>query len=111
MTFGTLLRSLREKQGVGIKKLAPDLDVSYTYLSKLENDRVSPSTAVVERVANYFEYNRDALLLAADKIPADVLQILKNNPEEAIEYLRKEYSKARVGADERKFPKHFRKSK
>src|ERR1700674_5024380 len=38
MEFGQLLRQLRTKTGIGIKRLAPELHVSYTYLSKLENN-------------------------------------------------------------------------
>ena len=93
MTFGQILKNLREQRGVGIKKLAPELQVSYTYLSKLENNKVSPSEVMVDRVATYFGYSKDGMMLAANKIPPDVLEILKRNPESAIEYLRREFSK------------------
>jgi len=43
MEFGVLLRDLRRKKGIGIKQLAPELAVSYTYLSKLEHNQVRPS--------------------------------------------------------------------
>ena len=35
---GDILRQLRANKGVGIKRLAPELGVTYTYLSKLENN-------------------------------------------------------------------------
>ena len=101
MTFGRLLKNLRERRGLGIKKLAPELQVNYTYLSKLENNKVSPSEAMVGRVATYFGYSKDEMMLAANRIPPDVLEILKRNPESAIEYLRKEYSKPRAQLNER----------
>ena len=111
MEFGTLLKNLREKEGVGIKRLAPVLDVSYTYLSKLENNKVRPSEEVVGRVAAYFNYSKDELLLAADKIPTDVLDILKNNPQEAIEYLRKQFARPRIKTDARQSVEDPRKSR
>jgi len=88
MSFGNLLRELREKENIGIKKLAPRLNVNYTYLSKLENDKVIPSKKFIERIAHYFKYDLDKLLISANKIPDDIREILKNNPKDAIEFLR-----------------------
>ena len=92
MDFGALLKNLRGKSGLSIKRLAPELDVNYTYLSKLENNKVSPSEELVERVSHYFAYSKEELLLAANKIPKDVLEILRENPAEAIAFLRKEFA-------------------
>jgi HTH-type transcriptional regulator, competence development regulator len=86
-----LLRQLRDEDKTGIKKLAPALGVSYTYLSKLENGVAAPSEEFVERVANYFHRDKNHLLLAAGKVPAEVLEILQNNPDQAIEFLRKRF--------------------
>ena len=77
-----------EQQGLGIKRLAPELGVTYSYLSKLENKDLSPSEEFVNRVAKYFHYDADRLLLAAGKVPPEVLKILRENPDEAVEYLR-----------------------
>ena len=92
MSFGSLLKTLREKTGLSLKRLAPELDVDYTYLSKLENNKVNPSEELVDRMSNYFSYSKEELLLAANKIPEDVLKILRENPTEAIAFLRKEFS-------------------
>jgi len=105
------MRNLREREGLGIKKLAPELKVSYSYLSKLENNKVSPSEAMVHRVAKYFKYSKDEMLLAANRVPLDVLKILKSNPEAAIEYLRKEFSTPGVSVNESKLPPNTRKPK
>jgi len=76
---------------VGIKKLAPELGVSYSYLSKLENNQIRPSEELVQRVANYFSYDQDRLLLAAEKVPPDILRILRENPDDAIDFLRAQF--------------------
>lgn len=91
MTFGGTIRELRRKEGIGIKKLAPRLRVDHTYLSKLENDRAMPGEELVGRFAKYFKYDADELLVLADRIPEDVRQILRENPREAINFLRKRF--------------------
>jgi transcriptional regulator with XRE-family HTH domain len=91
MRFGKLLRQLRATRGLGIKKLAPELGVTYSYLSKLENSEVGPSEDMVGRVAKYFGYDKNRLLLSAGKVPPDVLEILQNHPEEAVEFLKERF--------------------
>ncbi len=94
MEFGDILKELRTKSEIGIKRLAPELGVNYTYLSKLENNQVRPSEELVERVANYFHYDRDRLLLAANRVPPEVLQILREHPDDAIELLRERFGRS-----------------
>ena len=90
-TFGRVLRELRRNSGVGIKRFGPQLGVSYSYVSKLENDVMPPSAGFVQRAADYFEVDPNLLLLAAGKVPADVMRILQDYPEEALELLRKRF--------------------
>jgi transcriptional regulator with XRE-family HTH domain len=93
MRFSEKLRRLRHGAGLSIKKLAPQLEVNYTYLSKLENDEVNPSAELVERVARYFGVPQDGLLLSAGKIPDEVVEILRNHPEEAIAILKEKFGR------------------
>jgi transcriptional regulator with XRE-family HTH domain len=99
MPFGEVLRSLRTAQGIGLKRLAPDLGVTYGYLSKLENDLVRPSPELIQRVAHYFDYESDTLFRLAQKIPPDVLDILREHPEEAVSYLRERFGGADADRD------------
>ena len=94
MKFGKILRQLRLESGKGIKSLAPELKVNYTYLSKLENETISPSEELVSRVAEYFGFDRDALLLSAGKVPEDILQILRDHPSDATAFLRRQFGEA-----------------
>lgn len=95
MNFGETLRSLRRQRGIGIKKLAPELGINYTYLSKLENTTMAPSADMVARVAGYFNYDYDRLLISAGKVPDEILTILRDNPEEAVAFLRHHFGKHR----------------
>ena len=94
MRFGEILRQLRLESRQGIKKLAPELGVNYSYLSKLENGYIGPSAEFVARVANYFNYDRNRLLLSAGKVPEEILTILRENPDEALTYLRQRFGVA-----------------
>jgi hypothetical protein len=57
-----------------------------------------PSPELVGRVAEYFDYDRDQLLLSAGKVPDEILAILRENPQEALEYLRERFG-AKVGGE------------
>ncbi len=100
MEFGETLRDLRTRQKVGLKKLAPELGVTYSYLSKLENGQTRPSDQLVTRVAAYFDYDSDTLMLAASRVPPDVLEILRAHPEEAIRVLRERFGTRDGGGPE-----------
>ncbi len=89
--FSIVFRKIRQQKGYSIKKLAPELKVGYSYLSKIENGQRSPSGRFVEKVAAFFGYDKEDLMLRAGKIPDDVLSILRNNPRKAIEFLRREF--------------------
>jgi HTH-type transcriptional regulator, competence development regulator len=91
--FAEILRDLRNRAGLGIKRLAPELGVSYTYLSKLENNAVAPSEELVGKVATYFNYDRDRLLISAGKVPAEILRILQNHPDDAVDFLRERFGR------------------
>ncbi len=99
--FGTLMRRLREQKGYSIKRLASSLRVNYTYLSKIENSVSIPSEEFIERIAEVFQVDAEELKLQAGKIPDDIKRILKENPRQAIEYLRREFGRKSDQPDER----------
>ena len=90
-SFGAVLKSLRNAKGYSIKTLAEQVEVNYTYLSKLENGHSSPSEDFIERIATFFNYDKEELMVRAGKIPEDILEIVARNPKEALHFLRKEF--------------------
>ena len=56
---------------MGIKRLAPELGVSYTYLSKLENNELTSSEKFVQRAARYFKTDRNQITLAKIMVEQD----------------------------------------
>jgi transcriptional regulator with XRE-family HTH domain len=91
------VRDLRKKKGVGLKRMAPEIEVEYTYLSKIENGYVLPSADVLNRIARYLDYDKDELMILADRMPADIRDILRDNPREALEFLRERFGKRGSG--------------
>lgn len=93
MTLGNTLRKLRKEKGVGIKVMAPEIEVDHSYLSKIENGYVIPSAVVLNKMAKYLNYDRDELMVLADRIPEDIKEILRTRPREAMRFLRERFGK------------------
>ncbi|GAA5509512.1 helix-turn-helix transcriptional regulator [Novipirellula caenicola] len=85
MTFGQRVRELRKIQGFTLRELAPEAGVSYTYLSKVENERLDfgeyPSEALIRRLASALKADEEELMLLADKVPASIRKRLRERPD------------------------------
>ncbi len=92
-SFGTLLKSLRKKRDLSIKNLSKHLNVNYTYISKMENGRSLPSKDILSKIADIFNYDKEELFIRAGKMPEDIIDILRENPKEAANFLRRNFSK------------------
>lgn len=89
MTFGEMLRHLRKQHHFSQRELAERLGVSFTYLSKLENNRMErpPSEEFIRNLARELDADADKLLLLAERVPTDVADIIVERPE-SVELLR-----------------------
>lgn len=77
MTFGKYLRSLRVTKGVSQKKLAEEGGIDFTYLSKIENDRMPPpSEEVLKKMAAFLGEDENTLILKARKIPSQIKEMI-----------------------------------
>ncbi len=85
-----LLRRLRAEQGRSLRGAARDLGVDPSYLSRVENGERQPSGELEERISSHYGLERDSLDLAAGRVPADVLEILRRHPD-ALDELRRRY--------------------
>jgi transcriptional regulator with XRE-family HTH domain len=89
MTLGTRIRALRLETKLSQRDLADRVakrlkeedrgGLDFTYLSKIENDRLVPSAAVILALASELKANSDELLALAGKAPADVGDMLKKS--------------------------------
>lgn len=82
MTFGQRLRELRKGSGLSQRELAQRAGIDFTYLSKIENDRMPPpSEKTVRRLAEELGADADELTLLAGKIPSDIVETMRKSPE------------------------------
>lgn len=75
-TFGQKLREYRLRAGKTQEELADAIDVDFTYVSKIENDKARPPKRErIEQAAHYLDLDQEEeidLLLLAEKLPSDV---------------------------------------
>lgn len=62
MNFGERLRSLRTKKEYSLRKMAEELDISFSALGKYERNEHQPDFDTLEKIADYFEVSIDWLL-------------------------------------------------
>lgn len=75
--FGDLLKKLRKNRGYSQRDLAASVGVDYTYLSKIENGVLPPpSDETIIRIAQALGIQTDELLLAANRVPPDVTDLV-----------------------------------
>ena len=79
--FGTRLRDLRRAKNISQRELADRVGVDFSYISKLENNRLPPPAAdTVEKICAALGVSGDELLALAGKVPSDVAEIIASSP-------------------------------
>jgi HTH-type transcriptional regulator, competence development regulator len=88
MSFGRAIREARRQRGISQKELADRAGIDFTYLSKIENDRMPPpSEKAITAMSEALEMDADELIRLAGKVPTDLAEFLVTDPE-AIKFLR-----------------------
>ncbi len=90
-TFGTIIRQARKAKGHSQRSLAAILNLDFTYLSKLENDRADypPKEEVIRSLARSLELDEEHLICLAGRIPHNYEALLKQNAEQMPVLLRR----------------------
>ncbi|MEK7241661.1 MAG: helix-turn-helix transcriptional regulator, partial [Planctomycetota bacterium] len=99
MSFGAYLRKIRKRKGVSLKSLAKRLDVNFAYLSRIENEKVPPSVALVKKLARVLRWDTDELTLLAGRVPPAWLAAIEKKPTETIKRLRRAFSPEKVAEE------------
>jgi transcriptional regulator with XRE-family HTH domain len=85
MRFGEKIRELRKARNLGQRALAEMVDISFTYLSKIENEKLDfgdyPSEELIRKLAEALDHDADELLLLAKKIPEDIKSRVLERPD------------------------------
>lgn len=76
-TFGQTLQELRRSAGLSQRNLAEQAGVDFSYISKVENDRLPPPAAdTIVRICEILGVPPDELLALTGKVPTNVVEML-----------------------------------
>ncbi len=78
-SFGKSIRAARRNKGYSQRDLAARVEVDYTYLSKLENDRADypPKEDVIRAIAHHLELDAEELSYLAGRITAEDAKVVQ----------------------------------
>ncbi len=85
MTFGERVRALRRAKGLTLRRLAAEVGVGFTYLSRVETGRMTygdyPSEGLIRKLAEALDADENQLLVLAEKIPEKIRRRVLQRPE------------------------------
>jgi len=85
MRFGDRVRDLRQEKKWTLRDLAAKVGVGFTYLSRVENERLNygdyPSDALIHRLADALDADEEELLILAKRIPEPVKKRALQRPD------------------------------
>jgi transcriptional regulator with XRE-family HTH domain len=88
-SFGETLREKRVEKGFTLRKFAQAIGVSPTYLSQVEQEKMSPpSPGRIKQMAELLGANSDEWIALAGRMPGDLKAIIQEEPTEFPELLR-----------------------
>lgn len=90
MKFGELLKKIRTDKQMSLRELGKELDVSFTFVDKVEKGVSPASVNFLEKVLNYFPLQKKELIEAYTKeyVPAVVIEELKKKDEVVTEAIK-----------------------
>lgn len=85
MQFGERVRELRLAKNLTLRDLAGKVGVDFTYISKIENQKLSfgeyPSEELIRKIAKALAADKDELLILAEKIPKQIKKRVMERPD------------------------------
>lgn len=87
-TFGLLLKNKRREANISQRDLAKRIGVDFSYISKVENDRLPPPSAdTIMKICEILECSSDVMLAMTGKIPTTIQDKIASK-QSAQEFLR-----------------------
>jgi transcriptional regulator with XRE-family HTH domain len=79
-SFGQKLREIRRSKGISQRDLADKVGVDFSYISKLENDRLPPPAGdTIVKICEALNVPSDELLAVTGKMTTDVKEMLSTS--------------------------------
>lgn len=80
-TFGQALKEIRRSKNVTQRELATEVGVDFSYISKIENDRMSPPAAdTIVKICEVLSVPPDDLLAMTGKMPTPIKEAISDKP-------------------------------
>lgn len=86
--IGQRIKRERLDRGMTQRTLAEKVRVGVPHISKIEAGREQPSDELLQRIALVFCCDFDELLIAARRIPQNLLEGFASDPQRSLRYLR-----------------------
>lgn len=81
-TFGQKLKELRRAQSVSQRLLAEKVGVDFSYISKIENDRLPPPAAsTIEKICEVLGIPNEVLMAGSGKMSEELKDFITSTPE------------------------------
>jgi transcriptional regulator with XRE-family HTH domain len=87
--LGQRIKKERLALGMTQRDLADAVGITVPYMSKIEAGKETPTEEKIVKVAEVLGLNPDELILAAGRMPTDVMDRLAADPTKGLEFLRK----------------------
>lgn len=85
MRFGERLRQLRQGKNLSQRDLAEQVGVNFTYISKIENEKLDfaqfPGEELIRKLAKALDADEAELLILAEKIPEQIKKRVMERPD------------------------------
>lgn len=85
MNFGEKVRQLRKAMNLSQRDLATKVKVNFTYISKIENEKLDfgdyPSEELILKLAKALDADADELMILAKKVPQGVRKRVIQRPD------------------------------
>ena len=86
-TFGEILKEIRRSKNISQRDLADKAGVDFTYISKLENDRLPPPSAeTIIKLSEILKTEQTILFAVSGKLDNEIKDAITGNPE-ALKFL------------------------
>ena len=74
ISIGATLKEIRENKGVPLQTVSNKTNINFTLLSRIENGKRLPTKEQLNKLADYYQYNKDKLIkiLISDKIVDEI---------------------------------------
>ena len=86
--IGQRIKRGRLDRGMTQRDLAKAVGVGAPHISKIEAGRESPSDELLRTIAEFLQCDFEELLLAARRVPPDLMDKLASDPKQSLEFLR-----------------------